>query len=650
MSHDHGGGTSTVPDTLPRIALVGAPNAGKTSIFNGLAGVHAKTGNYPGVTVSRSVGTLQADGARTMVEDLPGTYGLDAISPDEQIVADVLSGRARDIGQPDAVIAVVDATTLKRSLRFLAQLLAMRRPVCVAVTLTDELAGRGGHIDLAGLGRALGVPVTRVVGNRGIGIPELRQRVVEWRSWPTPPIDPPTDPDELTAWVESILTACDYRPPGQHDATKRLDAVLLHPVFGSLVFLAVMFCFFQVIFTVAAPMQDGIGAFFGWLGGVVDETVHIGWLHGLLGNAIIGGVGNVLVFIPQILLMFLLISLLEGVGYMSRAAFLMDRLMAKAGLEGRAFVALLSSLACAVPGIMSTRTLPSAKDRIATMMAAPLMTCSARLPVYILLTGLLVAPGTRVGPFGAQGVVMFGMYLLGAVTAMTAAWVFKRLGSRHGPVMPFYMEMPPYRIPTLRSVLLSMWESSRMFLRKCGTIILTTTALLWILLNLPQPNGAQLAAAHVDTGNPAAVSAYVIDHSVAARIGRAAEPVFEPLGFDWRVNVGVIASLSARESFVSTLGQVAAAQDPENPHDALTSMTYADGPRRGEHVFTPATIAALLIFFAYALQCMSTVSALRRETGGWRWPLTAFGYLFVLAWSMSFLAHTLVTAIQSGAG
>jgi ferrous iron transport protein B len=358
----------------------------------------------------------------------------------------------------------------------------------------------------------------------------------------------------------------------------------------------------------------------------------------------------VLVFIPQILLMFLLISLLEGVGYMSRAAFLMDRLMAKAGLEGRAFVALLSSLACAVPGIMSTRTLPSAKDRIATMMAAPLMTCSARLPVYILLTGLLVAPGTRVGPFGAQGVVMFGMYLLGAVTAMTAAWVFKRLGSRHGPVMPFYMEMPPYRIPTLRSVLLSMWESSRMFLRKCGTIILTTTALLWILLNLPQPNGAQLAAAHVDTGNPAAVSAYVIDHSVAARIGRAAEPVFEPLGFDWRVNVGVIASLSARESFVSTLGQVAAAQDPENPHDALTSMTYADGPRRGEHVFTPATIAALLIFFAYALQCMSTVSALRRETGGWRWPLTAFGYLFVLAWSMSFLAHTLVTAIQSGAG
>ena len=645
MAHHHGTSVSTVPDTLPRIALVGAPNAGKTSIFNGLTGVHAKTGNYPGVTVSRSVGTFQVGQTRTVVEDLPGTYGLDAISPDEKIVSDVLGGQAKDIGQPDAVIAVVDATTLQRSLRLLAQLLAMHRPVCVAVTLTDELTSRGGHIDIDALGRALGVPAVRVVGNRGIGIPELRQRALDWRSWPTPPIDPPTEPDELSAWVDSILASSDYRPPGQHGMTRRLDAVLLHPVFGTVLFLAIMFCFFQVIFTLAALLQDGISAFFGWLGGLVDDNVHIGWLHGLLGNALIGGVGNVLVFIPQILLMFLLISLLEGVGYMSRAAFLMDRLMARAGLEGRAFVALLSSLACAVPGIMSTRTLPSAKDRIATMMAAPLMTCSARLPVYILLTGLLIPRDAHAGPFGAQGLVMFGLYLLGAVSAMIAAWVFKRLTTRHSPLMPFYMEMPPYRIPTARSVLLTMWESSRTFLRKCGTIILATTAVLWVLLNVPQPSTAELAAAHVDTGDSTAVSAYVIDHSVAAKIGHGVEPVFAPLGFDWRVDVGVIASLSARESFVSTLGQVAAAQDPDDPSNALATMTYTDGPHKGQLVFSAATITALLLFFAYALQCMSTVSAMRRETGGWKWPGIAFSYLFVLAWVIAFLGHTVVTAV-----
>lgn len=651
MSHHHTGTKSAGPDTLPRIALVGAPNAGKTSIFNGLTGIHAKTGNYPGVTVARTVGTLHIGDTRATIEDLPGAYGFNPISLDEQIVTDLLTGRLDGVGQPDAVVAVVDATTLQRSLRFVAQLLAMHRPVCIALTLTDELVRRGGQVDLAGLSRALGVPVVRVVGNRGIGIPELRRQVAEWQSWSTPPIDPPTSPDELTAWVESVLATCDYRPPGQHTVTRRLDSVLLHPVFGTAIFLAVMFSFFQVIFTLAAPLQDAIGTFFEWLGGVVYDNVHIGWLQGLLGNAIIAGVGNVLVFIPQIMLMFLLISLLESVGYLSRAAFLMDRLMARAGLEGRAFVSLLSSLACAVPGIMSTRTLPSSKDRIATMMGAPLMTCAARLPVYVLLIGLLVPSDERVGPFGAQGTIMFGLYLLGAVSAMTAAWVFKRLGSRSGPLLPFYMEMPPYRLPTVRSVLLSMWESSKAFLYKCATIIMATTIVLWVLLNLPQPSDARLAEAHIDTSDEVAVSAYIVDHSIAAEIGRAVEPVFDPLGFDWRVNVGVISSLSARESFVSTLGQVVAAQDPEDPGDALKSMTYADGPHRGERVFTSATTVALLIFFVYALQCMSTVGVMRRETGGWKWPLVAFGYMSILAWTMAFLARGVVTLVQTiGAG
>lgn len=631
-----------------RLALVGAPNAGKTSVFNGLTGLRAKTGNYPGVTVARSMGTFRADGRQYTVEDLPGTYSLHPISPDERIVSDALTGRVAGVAEPDAIVAVLDATTLRRSLRFLGEILRLGKPVCVAVTLTDELAYRGGLLGVDRLERALGLPVVRVVGNRGIGIDDLRTRITGWPNWSRPAVEPPASSRELTGWVDSVLSSSGYRAPDVHVWTARLDRVLLHPVWGSIIFLAVMFGFFQVIFTVATPLQDWVGDFFTWLGGLVDADIHVRWLNNLLGDALLGGVGTVVQFIPQIVLMFLLISLLEGVGYMSRAAFLMDRIMSRAGLEGRAFVALLSSLACAVPGIMSTRTLPSAKDRIATMMAAPWMTCSARLPVYILLVGLTVPPGAMVGPFNAHGTILFGLYLLGAVSAMAAAWVFKRLGSRKGPVMPFYMEMPPYRVPTLKSVLLTAWESSKTFLVKCGKIIGTTSVVLWVLLNFPIQSQASLQAAHVDTGNAAAVTAYTTDHSVAADVGKAIEPVFEPLGFDWRINIGVVGSLSARETFVATLGQVSAAEDPEDPSAALSHMTYQDGPHIGQKVFTAPTVAALMLFFCYALQCMSTMAIMRRETGTWKWPGIAMGYMFVVAWVMAFLAHTLVAVFTGG--
>ncbi|MFF9773932.1 nucleoside recognition domain-containing protein [Streptomyces sp. NPDC013978] len=334
-------------------------------------------------------------------------------------------------------------------------------------------------------------------------------------------------------------------------------------------------------------------------------------------------------------------------GYLARAAFLMDRVMARFGLEGRAFVALLSSFACAIPGIMATRTLPSAKDRLATMMAAPLMTCSARLPVYVLLIGLLVDPSVKAGPFGAQGLVMFGLYLLGAVSAMLAAWVFKKLGDRHGQPVPFFMELPPYRLPAPRAVLAAMWSSAHAFLRKCSTVIVATSVVLWLLLNLPLHGDAQLRAAGVDTTDSVAVSAYTVDHSYAAGLGRLVAPVFDPLGFDWRINVGVLSAQGARETFVATLGQVAAAEDPEAPDQALQAMTYPDGPRAGEPVFTAPTIAALLVYFVYALQCMATVAVLRRETGTWRWPLIVFTYLTVLAWLMAYLART-VTVVLGG--
>ncbi|MDH6522151.1 ferrous iron transporter B [Streptomyces sp. SAI-090] len=644
--HDAGGADATLTGA-PRIALVGAPNSGKTSVFNGLTGLRAKTGNYPGVTVSRFVGTARTGRHRHEIEDLPGTYSLEPVSPDEQITVDVLDGRLEGARRPDALLVMVDATTLRRSLGFVAQVLARGLPVCVVITFTDELARRQGHLDVEAFAQALGVPVLPVVGHRGWGIARLREQLTTWPTWPSPAVPPPTDLAERDAWAESCLAFAGYRAPERHRVTQRVDAVLLHPVWGTVVFFAAMALFFQTVFTLAAPMQGWVETLFAGLSDQVHAHVGNPWLSGLLGDALIGGVGGVLVFVPQIVLLFLLLALLEGVGYLARAAFLMDRVMARFGLEGRAFVALLSSFACAIPGIMATRTLPSARDRLATMMAAPLMTCSARLPVYVLLIGLLVDPSVKVGPFGAQGLIMFALYLLGAVSAMLAAWAFKKLGDRHGDAVPFFMELPPYRLPAPHAVLVAMWSSARAFLRKCSTVIVATSVLLWLLLNLPLHSDAQLRAASVDTTDSVAVSAYTVDHSYAAGLGRLVAPVFDPLGFDWRINVGVLSAQAARETFVATLAQVAAAEDPEQPQQALRTMTYPDGPRAGEPVFTAPTVAALLVYFVYALQCMATVAVLRRETGTWRWPAIALTYLAVLAWLMAYLART-VTVLLGG--
>ncbi|MDN5762958.1 MAG: ferrous iron transporter B [Microlunatus sp.] len=625
---------------------MGSPNSGKTTLFNALTGLRAKTGNYPGVTVARYEGVASTSAGSVLVEDLPGTYSLDPISLDEQIVTDLLDPDAGVHDVPAGVLVTLDATTLSRSLGLLAQVLQTELPVCVVLTFTDELTRRQGVIDLPALGRALGVPVVSVTSGQTRDLTALRDLLGDPSRWPIPAVLPPTSPAEVSGWITSVLSSAGYEIPQIDARTARVDAVLLHPVWGTLIFLVTMFAFFQMIFTVAAPLQDGIEQFFGYLGSLVETYVTIGWLSSFLSGALLGGVGGVLVFLPQIALLFLLISMLEGVGYLARAAFLMDRVMSKAGLEGRAFVALLSSVACAVPGIMATRTLPSARDRIATMMGAPLMTCSARLPVYVLLIGLLVPSDSRIGPMGLQGLIMFALYLLGAVSAMLAAWAFSRIGrGRSGPLLPFYMEMPPYRIPSVRSVGVSVWSACLTFLRKVGKIILVTTVVLWLLLNLPARSAVELTSAGVDANDSIAVSTYVIDHSYAASAGRFVEPVFEPLGFDWRINIGILASLSAREVFVATLGQVAAAQDPADPSTALRNMTVEDGPRAGEPLFTPPVLAALLVFFLYALQCMSTVGALRRESGSWRWPLIAFGYMFVVAWVMAFAARLAVGAL-----
>lgn len=649
MGHHHHGGAATTADLgLTRFAVIGSPNSGKTTLFNALTGLHAKTGNYPGVTVARFEGRMRiGDRETVVVEDLPGTYSLDPISPDEQIVVDVLDTDHHNlrVDVPDALLVLLNATTLRRSLGLLAQVQQSGLPICVVLTFTDDLARRNGQLDVTAFSRALGVPVVPVVAGHRDGLERLREEMADYRSWSAPVVAPPTDPLEVTGWTESVLTAGGYRLPELDRRSSRIDSVVLHPVIGTAIFLLTMFLFFQTIFTVAAPLQGYVETGFGWLGDLVAAHIHVPWLSAFLSQAVVGGIGGVLVFLPQIVLLFVLIAILEGTGYLARAAFLMDRVMARAGLEGRAFVALLSSLACAIPGIMATRSLPSARDRLATMMAAPLMTCAARLPVYILLVSILLPPQDRMGPFSARGVVMFALYLMGAVSAMLVAAVFKKFTSRSGPQLPFYMEMPPYQVPRLKTVAAEVWTAASAFLRKVTSIILATTVVLWVLLNLPLRSDAELSAAGVDTGDETAVAAYVIDHSYAASVGKAVEPVFAPLGFDWRINIGILSSLAAREVFVATLGQVAAAENPEEPAQALTEMRVQDGPNAGRLLFDAPTIAALLVFFMYALQCMSTVAVMRRESGSWKWPALAFTYMFVLAWVLALAARTVVGAL-----
>ena len=664
-----------------RIALAGAPNAGKTSIYNALTGLHAKTGNYPGVTVTRSLGTCKIGDTTLTIEDLPGAYSLDPISPDEQVVRDVLTDASETVSVPDALVVVIDATTLRRGMNFVAEALALDLPTCLVVTMTDELSRRTGRLNVAALGHALGIPAVRVIGHRGIGMPDLRAQLAQVATWQRTPLPPPTDPDEITSWADSVLAAADYLPPESDQITSAIDKVLLRPIPGTIVFFTIMFLFFQAIFTWAEPFKGAIEDAFGALGALVHSWLDASHplIAGLLGDGLIGGVGSVLTFIPQIIIMFLIIAVLEGVGYMSRAAFLMDKVMSVAGLEGRAFVALLSSLACAIPGIMATRTLPSTKDRVATMLGAPLMTCSARLPVYVIMISLTVDGGAKIGPFGARGVVMFALYLLGAVSAMAAAWAVKQLTDRGHILLPFYMEMPPYRMPRVRTVLIMVWDACKGFLKKAGTIITLTTIILWVLLNVPMRSDAQFEAFCASNTQCAAISAavenpssstvknddgevvtdpeeldklleaqktsYTMDNSWAAKGGKVVQPVFEPLGFDWRINVATLSSLAARETFVATLGQIAAAEDPEEPSAHLATMTYQQDTltnKAGDKLFNPATVVAILVFFVYALQCMATAGAMRRETGSWKWPIIAFVYMFVTAWVMAAITHAFV--------
>lgn len=612
------------------VALIGSPNAGKTTVFNALTGLRAKTANYPGVTVTRREGLIEIEDREIVLVDLPGTYGLSAISPDEQIVSDALAGHIEGVDAPDAIVIVADSTTLQRSLLFVAELMRLAVPACLVVTMADELVARGGSLDVEALGRAVGIPTVAVIGHRGVGLDGLRHMMAHPDEWSRPVLAPPPDAVGRAGWVTSVLAEC-YRPPGRDKRSRRIDGVLLHPVWGVVVFAVVMLAFFQAIFTLAAPLIDVLDSWFAWLG----DQVH-GWLPGRLGNFIadgaIAGVGGVLVFLPQIILLFLILTFLENVGYLARAAFLADRLLSRFGLEGRSFVSMLSSFACAIPGIMSTRTIPSERRRIATMMAAPLMTCSARLPVFTLLISTFVHDRSVFGPIRTQGLTLFALYLLGAVSGLLYAGVLHMTALR-GAAAPVILELPPYRWPTWRAVAYQTWEGAWSFLRKAGTIILGSSLVLWVLLNVPSPTPP-------DGSTSEEATAYELEHSVAGYIGRGLEPVFAPLGFEWRTNVALLGSLSAREVFVSTLAMTTATSEEALP-DRLRALEHDNG----SPVYDAETVAALLVFFVYALQCMSTVAVLRRETNSWRWPIIAFTSMFVLAYVGALVAKLVVHAL-----
>lgn len=655
MAHNHGEGSdccSPAPGhshkslTLTgRIALVGSPNAGKSTLFNQLTGMHVKTGNYPGVTVGRAVGSFNFNGDNFEVEDLPGTYSLEPASTDEKVVADVVNGSLEGIERPDALVVVADATSLRRSLILLAEVLHRGLPTVLAVTMMDEFTARGGNFDIELLSTALGIPVVALDGRSRSSVDQLRAALPGWRTWQQPILMPPTETNELDSWISSVLDRANYKTAGSHKLTAGIDRVLLHPITGTAIFMLVLFAFFQIIFTLVTPIQDAIDGGFASLGDWVREAFGQNIFTSFVADGLIGGIGGVLVFVPQIALLFIMLAVLEQSGYLSRAAFLMDRVMSVAGLEGRAFVAMLSSFACAIPGIMATRTLPSARDRFATMMTVPLITCSARLPVYSLIITMLMPQSARVWIFNGRGVALFGMYLLGAVSMMIGAKLVTVMTGRRGFVLPFSMEMPNYRWPKFKSMAVAVWMPVRGFLTKVGKIILLTTIVMWVLLNLPMQSTGALQKAGVDPSDSGAVATYTMEHSIAGTMGHALEPVFDPLGFDWRVNVAVLSSLSARETFVATLGQISAAQNPDSPRDAVAKMTFTSGPDAGKKVFTPPTMVALLMFFAYALQCMATVGALRRETGTWKWPLIAYGVLLGTAWVAGWIGHTVTAAI-----
>lgn len=599
-----------------QIALVGNPNCGKTSLFNRLTGTRQKVANYAGVTVERKEGRLQLPSGRQLkILDLPGAYSLQATSPDEAITRAVCLGELAGESRPDLLVCVVDATNLRLHLRFVLELRALGQPMLLVLNMMDDAKRRGIQIDQALLSEKLGLPVVTTVATHTDGVQALLQQLdLEWQDWVAPTaIDAPDRHQqvrELLAETVQMTTVTDQRDD-------RLDRVLLHPVWGLLSLALIMFLIFQAVFAWAAPLMDGIEVLFGSISALIGTQMSEGVLKSLVLDGIIAGIGGVLIFLPQILILFLFILILEESGYLPRAAFLLDRLMFKSGLSGRSFIPLLSSFACAVPGVMATRSIQDPRDRLATIMVAPLMTCSARLPVYALLIGAFIPTQTVAGLFNLQGLVLFALYAAGIASALAVSWVMKKI-HRDRTEHALLLELPSYRVPSWRSVSLGLYERASIFLKRVGGIILALTILLWFLASFPAPpDGATRAA---------------IDYSFAGQLGHLIAPFFAPLGFSWQICIALIPAMAAREVVVAALGTVYALSGSDDALAQQLSPLLADQ-------WSLATALSLLVWFVFAPQCIATLATVRRETGSWRHVSIMTAYLFGLAYLMAMLTY-----------
>jgi ferrous iron transport protein B len=703
------------------VAIVGNPNAGKTTLFNSLTGSHQKVGNYPGVTVEKVSGPLVLESGLVDCVDVPGLYSLAPVSEDERVAAEVIHGRSDDLGQPDLLVCVVDATNLERNLYFFSQLAEAGHPVVVALTMVDRLAQQGKSIDIPKMSNLLGVEIVPLVGHKDKGIQDLKEAIDRNLENPRVPNFDLGLPDALETkvaalrerlarigadfsktevrrallqpseefesflrdfpemqeafddaraqlgqegilkptlevatryqWSEMIERAVTRQegPARKRSRTDVIDAFLTHRVFGLVVFVGLMYLVFQSIYTFATPLMDTIDSGFGWLKEFVSprlESVPV--VQSLVVDGIIGGVGGMLVFLPQILILFFFIAVLEGTGYLARAAFLMDRLLGWCGLNGRAFIPLLSSFACAIPGIMAARVMPDPKSRLATILVAPLMSCSARLPVYLLLIGAFIQP--KFGAFWA-GFALFAMHFLGLIVAVPIVWVLNRKVIK-GKRLPFLLELPPYQWPKWRDVWLAMYFRGKIFVKTAGTIIVFMSILIWGLSYFPRLTPSQEAqvTAEYQAKHPGADEATVSQHveeaqlanSMLGRFGKTIEPVFVPAGFDWRITTSILAAFPARETVVPSLGIIFSLggevdEESGNLRDALHEATWPDG----RPLFTPWTAVGLMVFFALCAQCMATLAAVKRETNSWKWAVFMFVYMTALAYIAAVGVHML---------
>ena len=631
--HDDGRPYQQEPGA-PLVALIGPPNSGKTTLYNQLTGLRQKVANYPGVTVEKHVGRAQiGDGAAVDVVDLPGVNGFSARTLDEKVTRDVLEGRVVGLRAPDSVVLVVDSTRLESQLMLVEPILELELPTLLVLNMADELEDRGGRVRDDVLAAELGVEVVRTNARAGEGLGLVRdwlRRVAGRgagpsreaatvsnvsRRAPLPTVDAFS---RRRARVREVVRAAEFAPPGPSAFSRRLDGIFLHRWFGPAIFALVVALVFQAIFTWATPFMDGVEWAIAGSGEWLAARLPDSWFRSLLIDGVWAGVGSVVVFLPQILILFLFLGILEDSGYMARAAVIADRLMAGVGLQGRAFLPLLSGYACAVPAILAARTVEDERDRLATIFVTPFMTCSARLPVYALLIAAFIPERQLLGPFfGTRSATLLGLYALGAIAAVVTAFALRRTLLR-GRSTSFVMELPPYRVPTLKTVAIRLYDRSKVFLRRAGTIIFAVTVVLWVLTQFPRtPDGAP-----------------PIEASALGQAGQVLEPAIEPLGFDWRIGVGLVSSLAAREVIVGTLGTIYGVEDASEASLSLQENLQSQ--------LDLGSAIGLLVFFAFALQCMSTVAVMRRETAGWKWPALQFGYMLVLAYAGAYLANALI--------